>query len=422
MAEFDPTEEKALFEEKALLYVLGELPAEQAREFEAHMEKAPELMERVREIEEGAVALAMACPPKRPSNEVWKNIERTIGHDTKIVFHWEWFRNKGWAAAAACLIGWLVYALVKHPDAASAGIAENTTAKDGRNFADAARRGAKQEDAASMTDGANSGMRADELERRERARAAVAESEALRKQVAELRAQVASISQSLAQQQALLNDPARLKFVGLAPVSNGAAVSANGISPQLQRALALAMARELGWLGSSNQFFNGGGEEFSRQGTTNIGGVDFVDLPPGGATNGSGTLRVQSGTEGAGPSDPAPTASQDQPAGPPGLLPAFISGGHLTIALDNSVAAPGSQVTLLGGPTGESQQVIGTLTMSGNPTIVTIQSLGLLANGSVDTTGAFTPVGNVEGWTFTVNSWTTAGGSNQLQFVTLPGL
>src|SRR3954468_6131340 len=110
MAEFYPTEEKAL------LYVLSELPAEQAREFEAHMEKAPELMERVREIEEGAVALAMACPPKRPSNEVWKNIERTIGHDTKIVFHWEWFRNKGWAAAAACLIGWLVYALVKHSD------------------------------------------------------------------------------------------------------------------------------------------------------------------------------------------------------------------------------------------------------------------------------------------------------------------
>jgi hypothetical protein len=107
----------------------------------------------------------------------------------------------------------------------------------------------------------------------------------LRTQVAQLRGQVAQISQAVTQQQALLNDPARLKFLGLAPVSNGSVISTNGLSPQLQHAIGLAMARELGWLAGSNVSMGANSDELTHGSVTNIGGVDFVDLRPQQSTN-----------------------------------------------------------------------------------------------------------------------------------------
>src|SRR5437016_1049108 len=105
MVETDPVEDKAL------LYLLGELPEKDAREFERRMESSPELVERVRELEEGAIALALACPPKKLPKQVWSNIERAVESKRRIIVPWEWFRGKGWAAAAACLVGWFLYAV-----------------------------------------------------------------------------------------------------------------------------------------------------------------------------------------------------------------------------------------------------------------------------------------------------------------------
>jgi anti-sigma factor RsiW len=100
MAEIDP------IEEKALPYLLDELSETEAREFERRMEGSAELAERVRELEEGAAAVALVCPPKRLPKQNWNSIERHIQTERRVIVWWEWFRGKGWAAAAACLVGW----------------------------------------------------------------------------------------------------------------------------------------------------------------------------------------------------------------------------------------------------------------------------------------------------------------------------
>jgi anti-sigma-K factor RskA len=78
MAEIDP------IEEKALPYVLDELSETEAREFERRMEGSAELAERVRELEEGAAAVALACPPKRLPKQIWNNIERHIQTERRL--------------------------------------------------------------------------------------------------------------------------------------------------------------------------------------------------------------------------------------------------------------------------------------------------------------------------------------------------
>src|SRR5919108_5530595 len=102
-------------EEEALLYVLGELTAAGRRDFEARLAQSAELRALVRELEEGAEALSMASPQRRCPREVWTRIENTMTRKQrwKVVmsaFWAGWWRN-GWAAAAACLVGWLLLAL-----------------------------------------------------------------------------------------------------------------------------------------------------------------------------------------------------------------------------------------------------------------------------------------------------------------------
>jgi hypothetical protein len=419
MAEFDPVEEKAV------LYVLGEMSAEESRDFEALMEESPELTERVRELEEGVVMVARACPPKRPPNEIWKNIERAIGKENTIVFGWEWFRNKGWAAAAACVVGWFVYALAVNRGPTSRTQAlDNAANGSGRNGVEVANDGGKKTDAARVNV-SRSGRDRDDEARREREMAAF-ESERLRKQVVELQAQMALISQSLTQQQELLNDPARLKFMALAPVSNGAPISATGISPQLQRALVLGMARELGWLGNSNMVQAPRQEtSTSQRGATNVGGVDFVDFRPSAATNGTTSVpSVQSSTaaapvELAARSDSPGTATTEPAASTaPGLLPAFVAADHVSVALDDSIAPEGSRVTVMAAAAGEVHQMIGEFTMSGNPTVVSFQTFNAATVGGEPMSLLFARP--MESWTVILNATLPNGSSNQIQFIAAP--
>src|SRR6266542_4168642 len=105
-------------EDEAALYVLGELTAVERREFEARLAQSADLRVLVRELEEGAVALSMASPRRRPPREVWTRIEKAVTSQTrrKVVipaFWVGWWRH-GWAAAAACSVGWLLYALWTH--------------------------------------------------------------------------------------------------------------------------------------------------------------------------------------------------------------------------------------------------------------------------------------------------------------------
>ena len=56
-------------ENEAARYVLGELTAAERREFETRLAQSAELRVLVRELEEGAVALSMVSPRRRPPQE-----------------------------------------------------------------------------------------------------------------------------------------------------------------------------------------------------------------------------------------------------------------------------------------------------------------------------------------------------------------
>jgi hypothetical protein len=407
MAEIDP------IEEKSLLYVLGELSAEEKRRFEEEMDAAPELMERVRELEEGAAALALAGPPKRLPKQVWTNIEKAIETERRVVVPWEWFRSKGWAAAAACAAGWLLYAIFTAA-ARSANQRLEASRTDGVST-DAVNGASVGRDESSGTNRFATANR-DGAEERSRADASATELASLHGQVRLLQGQLAQISQAVTQQQALLNDPARLKFIGLAPVRDGAVNATNGLSPQLQHAIGLAMARELGWLGTSN-WIGGSGDEFSRGGgMTNIGGVDFVDLRAQQAgTNSDGPANFRAPLDIAQSNENDPAAPTDSGTKPSGLLPAFASNDHVTVALDNSVGPPGSLLTLSSAGTNGVPVVIGSAVLGNNPVVLTFSS------STGDRSASLFSAGGEGGSFLTVTTFTPAGATNQYHFFPTPG-
>src|SRR5215212_10775878 len=91
-------------DDEAALYVLGGLSGEDRREFEARLAQSEELRALVRELEEGAVALALAAPRKPAPQQIWTQIEKAVAQETKSTvkfpaFWFGWLRH-GWAAAA----------------------------------------------------------------------------------------------------------------------------------------------------------------------------------------------------------------------------------------------------------------------------------------------------------------------------------
>ena len=107
--------ESHIIEDEAALYVLGQLGAAERHAFEARLAQSAELRALVGELEASTVALALAVPQHQPPPRVWQRIEDNVTQETerKVVapaFWRAWLRH-GWAAAAACLLGWLLYAL-----------------------------------------------------------------------------------------------------------------------------------------------------------------------------------------------------------------------------------------------------------------------------------------------------------------------
>src|SRR5881628_2649042 len=264
-------------EDEAALYVLGELTAAERRAFEARLAQSAELRTLVRELEEGAVALSMASPRRRPPQEVWTRIEKAVASEARrkvmIPAFWVGWWRHGWAAAAACLVGWLLYVLWAHrpgpSGASSMPVASGVNSQAGVTLADS-----HQDKTGNITQQDN----AEDNAALQVLQARTQEIGALRWQIAELTNRMTHLSQALTQQQALLSESSRLKFFQLGPPyagSNGATTLQ--VSPDLQRALLLAMARELGWTPSAAPS-DVGGTESTR---TAHAGADFVDLRPG---------------------------------------------------------------------------------------------------------------------------------------------
>ena len=333
-------------ESNAALYVMGALNSFEKREFEALLAQSDELRAEVHELEEGLLALALTSPRKQPPAQVWKSIEKSVAEVRKSgralpLPLANWWRS-GWAAAAACLLGWILFAFWNpqpEPEVSAlppdfVAIAPSMTEAQTNNAAIDRKSGLEQEMAAETT------------ARDQMLRSRTEEVAALRQQIAGLENQVIYLSQSVTQKQAQLGEPSRIKFFQLAPfsIANNGGTNAP-LSPALQRAVFLAMAGELGWLPPDGERLNPGG--------TNEMKVDFVDLRPGRTDvvdEPYSQPKAQSGMElAAVPTEVVPAPAPETPTTPPAeassAIPAFLAGDDLVVAIDATVASSGSQLT-----------------------------------------------------------------------------
>ena len=385
-------------EDEAALYVLGELTAAERREFETRLAQYAELRALVRELEEGAVALSMASPRRRPPREAWTRIEKAVRGETRrkavIPLFWAGWWRHGWAAAAACLVGWLLYALWPHrpgpSDASPVPVVTGVNSQPRATLAD------------THQDNTRNRTRQDNAENNaafQLLQARTQEIGALRWQIAELTNRMAHLSQALTQQQALLSESSRLKFFQLSPPSAGSnGATTAPVSPGLQRALLLAMTRELGWT-SSGASSEVGGTESAR---TNHAGVDFVDLRPGSNNVPASIGRSQVELEPAGAPESSALASASSNA-----IPGFVSGTSAVLAFDSSVVPTGSSLTFWTATSWGQFQNLGTVVLGNYPMVVTmpfavttweggnVTVVAATANGPSNVIGQFSTQGTI---------------------------
>lgn len=359
-------------DEKAALYVMGELGEGERRAFEAEMAESAELLQVVRELEEGATVVGVGCPPRKAPPFMWERIERAVNEERRspkivpLFGSWgEVWRNAGWAAAA-CLAAWIfvgVYRSETKSGRVEGGVVAENAGTEITNFV-VVGNGIGSE-GQKVLEGKKETVTKETREK---------DSERLRADLENLQRQVGAMSQMITQQQAMLGEPNRFKFLTLASTANAAPI--NGLSPQLQRALFLAMARELGWLNASNDVMHGPFDDRARSGGTNAMNVDFVDLR---STNG-GPVRFKAQKE----KEPVETqmaetandATPTQLASLASAVPAFASADHVVMAVDPSIVATGSEV-VVGLNMGGHIEFVGSAVMGNNPMVITFQANGL---------------------------------------------
>ncbi|HWC58530.1 MAG TPA: hypothetical protein VHC44_02470 [Verrucomicrobiae bacterium] len=346
-------------EDEATLYVLGELTVADRRKFEARLAESAELRALVRELEEGAVALSTALPQRRPPAEVWSGIEKAVCRDNRrsIPAWWMSLWRSGWTAAAVCLAGWVLYAILWNGRGNSKPPATQSVLQPEITIANSSP--APQQAVAVPLSPTNAD--------RQLLQVRAGEIRDLRVKVAEMERQTNELSQLLAQERARLGETNRIKFYHLTSAASGDA-SASQFSPAMQRAVLISIGRELGWFPAEPKSRIGGGRAAST-----VDGIDFVDLRP--PNNGGGNQPV---------SQPQ-TESQIADASAPSI-PAFVSGDKLIVGLDSTIVPPNSSVTVTvasanAAPTG------GTLVTGDNPTVVTVPlSAGVAADGGFTVT------------------------------------
>ena len=397
MAEPEPH----IIEDEAALYVLGQLGAAERCAFEARLEQSAELRALVRELEAGTVALALATPQHQPPQRVWQRVEDTVAQEMKpkivaSVFWSAWLRN-GWAAATACLLGWLLYALWVNragllPGTVPLNVSQSPAITPSANSV----RSETPNAAPQPTASSNVTNPSPQLSLQAKGQIA-----GLRRQVADLESQMTHLSQVLTQQQTLLIEPNRPRFFQLAPASTGG--QAGGVaappSPALQRALLLALARELGWLRPLANGKNASESQSKNSDSVPADNlhVEFVDLPLTGR-DAAGAVSAQPGvrelvappsaptqivTSLGVPADTATTSESVAAAAPStGAIPGFVSGTNVVLALDSSVAPSGASFTLLAETDNLGLQPHTTLTLGTNPVVVTMPLTSLTSTAS----------------------------------------
>jgi anti-sigma-K factor RskA len=366
-------------EDEATLYVLGRLDDAQRREFESELAQSADLRKLVQELEEGAVALAISAPRRDPPREVWSRIENEVAREASsrvtLGAWWaHWWRH-GWAAAAACLVGWILYAVWVNADRSAGDSPSSVASETPQILKQVEMQGAKVGNAVP-----------DEALEREAALRALQvrlqEITAMRWQLAELTNQMALLSQVLAHQQMLLSESNRLRFFQLDPSASGTGAGGAGeISTNLQRALFLAVSRELGWVrspgeASASRTLDGQGR-FSEE-----LGVDFVDLRPGSnpVTNASvdNTVGVNPGEVFA-----AQSLSSSSASAPTNAIPGFISGTTAVMAFDPATMTAGTSLSFVTTTPAGQPIALGTATPGNNPVVVMVPFGGIAGSGNI---------------------------------------
>jgi hypothetical protein len=166
-----------------------------------------------------------------------------------------------------------------------------------------------------------------------------------------------------------LGESNRIKFYQLAPVSTASASTSTApLSPGLQRAVFMALARELGWLPANPPSAAQAGGNVPPTSTT-IGGVDFIDLRSGRQSIVSqpqpqaeaGKPTVENNTTTAAQVQPPAQPQTESPVASPAntvsnpTIPAFVSGDNLVVALDSTVVPAGSSVSLIASDANQNQ-------------------------------------------------------------------
>lgn len=360
-------------EEEATRYVLGELNPQEQRRFEAQLQQSEALRAQVRQLEEGALALALACGRRQPPQETWVVIEQALNRRSRTetlgaLFRWRFWRT-GWTVATVCLLGWGLSVWYLHRPARGSSPSTPTMAAAAAPRVNLSTN-AVQHQPAEPTPAA------DELDplRAQLLKAKAEEIGMLRSQLTALSNRMAQLSEALTQQQAQIARPGHFKFFRLTPTP---ATGAPGvpISPNLQRALVLAMARELGWMGTPPAA-QGSGSSDGTEAPANPAdqnwlsayatGIDFVDLR-------SATNRTEQVVPRTTESESAPAQeSSTQASTASGAAAGFVSGTNAVVAVDSSVVPRGTTLSFWGTtPSGQSQS-LGQTTVGDNPTVVTV--------------------------------------------------
>jgi len=390
MADLHPSEDQAV------LYLQDRLSANERREFEARLAESAELRALLREFEDGSVALAMAVPRRKPPEQLWKRIEKVIikeqSREAAVNSFWQKWWRFGWATAAVLLAGWLFHVLWlnRSPDSSTTGTQLANTQPEPASSNPRSALVAPEEKPAPPVKGDSAPVAAEVF--------------GLRRQVADLSNHITQLSQSVAQQQALLQETNRLKFFQLTAVPGGEQATNAPVSAGLQRALFLAMARELGWqppASGPDQSPTGNPPLAQRDPrpatTTNIAGVDFVDLRSG--SNSAANPPPQPETQPGNAPDPNLQAATSASS-----VPGFVAGTNAVLAFDSSVVAAGATLRFWSGISGQWYQLIGSSVLGQNPMVVTI------------------PFSSANGATLTVTAGNGFGSSNVLgQFPPAPG-
>lgn len=315
-------------------YLLGWLTPAARRNFETRLATDVELRRRVRDLQEGVLALALAAPPRAVPCDAWSNIEAAVVRPAQINFIFPFLRlnwlTSGLALAVCLAVGFFVHALwfapeiflvAQHSDAVITNLILPPPGAETIPLV------ASQE-------------------------SNVPESVVLEtnKPVVVARAAGApSPTPSASQNVSRGQQP-------LAPAKNAGRGQPRLSAPML-RAVLLAVARQMG--GAAG---NPPSSETSQP-------VDFVDLPGGGSGS---TIALN---EAAGNPLAPPLDFSALPPDVGNEIPMFAMGNDLVSTIDPATlpAAAGPVSVWAMAPDG-LQSMIGTVGLGGNPTVITINN------------------------------------------------